>query len=72
MNELDRLGVPGVFLVTTEFKDAVAVQAKALGFNPGIYWMPHPIQNRTNEELKKMAVEAYNGIINMITKSEKI
>ena len=72
MNELDRLGVPGVFLVTTEFKDAAAVQAKALGFNPGIYWMPHPIQNRTNEELKKMAVEAYNGIINMITKSEKI
>ena len=58
--------------MTTEFQDAAAVQAKALGFNPGIYWMPHPIQNRTNEELKKMAVEDYNGIINMITKSEKI
>ena len=58
--------------MTTEFQDAAAVQAKALGFNPGIYWMPHPIQNRTNEELKKMADEAYNGIINMITKSEKI
>ena len=56
--------------MTTEFKDAAAAQAKALGFNPGIYWMPHPIQNRTAEELEKMAVEAYNGIINMITKSE--
>ena len=56
--------------MTTEFKDAAAVQAKALGFNPGIYWMPHPIQNRTPEELKKMALEAYSGIINMITKSE--
>ena len=72
MNELDRLGVPGVFLVTTEFKDAAAVQAKALGFNPGIYWMPHPIQNRTSEELKKMAVEAYSGIISMITMSDQI
>ena len=58
--------------MTTEFKDAAAVQAKALGFNPGIYWMPHPIQNRTAEELEKMAFEAYYGIINMITKSEKI
>ena len=58
--------------MTTEFKDAAAVQAKALGFNPGIYWMPHPIQNRTPKELKKMAFEDYNGIINMITKREKI
>ena len=58
--------------MTTEFKDAAAAQAKALGFNPGIYWMPHPIQNRTPEELKKMAVEAYNEIITMITKSENI
>ena len=66
------MGVPGIFLVTTEFKDAAAVQAKSLGFNPGIYWMPHPIQNRTAEELKKMAGEACNGIINMITKSENI
>ena len=58
--------------MTKEFKDATTVQAKALGFITGIYWMPHPIQNRTAEELEKMAVEAYNGIINMITKSEKI
>jgi len=72
LNELDLLGVPGVFLVTTEFKDAAAVQAKALGFNPGIYWMPHPIQNRTPEELKTMAVEAYSGIISMITMSDQI
>ena len=58
--------------MTTEFKDAAAVQAKAVGFNPGIFWMAHPIQNRTAEELEKIAAEAYNGIINMITKSEKI
>ena len=55
--------------MTTEFKDAAAVQAKALGFKPGIYWMPHPIQNRTPEELETMAAEAYSGIISMITMS---
>ena len=72
MNELDRLGVPGVFLVTTEFKDAAEIQAKTLGLKPGIFWMPHPIQNRTPEELKTMAVEAYTGIISMITMSDQI
>ena len=59
--------MPGVFLVTTEFKDAAATQSKALGFNPGILWMPHPIQNRTADELKKLAEDAIPEILEMIT-----
>jgi hypothetical protein len=59
--------VPGVFLVTTQFKDAAAIQSKALGFDPGILWMPHPIQNRTADELKKLAEDAVPGILEMIT-----
>lgn len=53
--------------MTTEFKDAAAIQSKALGFEPGILWMPHPIQNRTAEELKDIAGEAVAGILKMIT-----
>ena len=59
--------MPGVFLVTTEFKDAAATQSKALGFEPGILWMPHPIQNRTADELKKLAEDAIPEILEMIT-----
>ena len=40
-NELDKNGIPGVFLVTEEFQDAASIQCKALGFEPAIYWMPH-------------------------------
>jgi hypothetical protein len=64
---LDKQGIPGVFLVTTEFKDAAAIQSKALGFEPGILWMPHPVQNRTAEELKQIAADSVAGILKMIT-----
>jgi hypothetical protein len=57
--------------VTTEFKDAAAIQAKALGFEPGILWMPHPVQNRTADELEKIAAESVEGILKMITSGEE-
>ena len=62
--------MPGVFLVTTEFKDAAATPSKALGFDPGILWMPHPIQNRTMDELKKLAEDVVPKILEMITSTE--
>ena len=55
---LDSRGIPGVSIVTTEFADAVEVQSKALGFDPAVVYVPHPIQNRTPEELAKLADEA--------------
>ena len=55
---LDGRGIPGVSIVTTEFSDAVEVQSTALGFEPAIVYVPHPIQNRTAEELARIADEA--------------
>jgi hypothetical protein len=52
---LDGRGIPGVSVVTTEFADAVEVQSKALGFDPAIVYVPHPIQNRTPAELAQIA-----------------
>lgn len=51
----DAQGLPGVSIVTTEFRDAVAVQSRALGFEPAVVYVPHPVQNRTVEELAAMA-----------------
>ena len=56
-----------MFLVTEEFQYAASIQFKALGFEPAIYWMPHPVQNRTPEELRQMAKEAAEGVLEMIT-----
>ena len=55
---LDGRGIPGVSAVTEGFVDAVDVQSKALGFEPAIVYVPHPIQNRTAEELAKLADDA--------------
>ncbi len=55
---LDARGIPGVSIVTNGFTDAVEVQSKALGFDPAVVYVPHPIQNRTREELARIADEA--------------
>jgi hypothetical protein len=55
---LDGRGIPGVSIVTEGFTDAVDVQSKALGFEPAVVYVPHPIQNRTKEELARIADQA--------------
>jgi hypothetical protein len=55
---LDGRGIPGVSIVTTGFADAVEVQSNALGFDPAVVYVPHPIQNRTPEELAQIADDA--------------
>jgi len=63
---LDGRGIPGVSIVTTEFADAVEVQAKALGFEPAVVYVPHPIQNRTAEELARIADEAVEPALKLL------
>lgn len=63
MNTLDQLGVPGLMVATTDFKPAAAAQSKSLGFEPEIIWVDHPIQNRTEDELKEIAYDAFPTII---------
>jgi hypothetical protein len=63
---LDGRGIPGVSIVTTEFRDAVDVQSKALGFEPAVVYVPHPIQNRTPDELARIADEALAPVLKLL------
>jgi hypothetical protein len=63
---LDGRGIPGVSIVTREFADAVDIQATALGFDPAIVYVPHPIQNRTKEELAGIADEAIGPALKLL------
>jgi hypothetical protein len=65
----DSRGIPGVSVVTTGFTDAVELQSKALGFEPAILYVPHPIQNRTAEELSKIADDAAEQALRMLIAS---
>ncbi len=64
---LDSRGIPGVSVVTTGFTDAVASQSTALGFEPAIVYVAHPIQNRTAEELDRLADEAVDAALKLLT-----
>ncbi|MBU2531721.1 MAG: hypothetical protein KKB37_03200 [Alphaproteobacteria bacterium] len=58
MADLERRGIPTVGIATTEFVQAAEAQAQALGTDPSYVFVPHPIQDRTNEELHALA-DAY-------------
>ena len=62
INNLDQRGVPGVFIASTEFVVAADSQAKALGFEPPVVFVPHPIQDRTDEEVEALADQAFDQI----------
>ena len=64
---LDSRGIPGVSVVTTGFTDVVAAQSQALGFDPAIVYVPHPIQNRTAEELDQIADRAIESALALLT-----
>ncbi len=66
ITELDRRGIPGIAVVTEAFRDGAAAQTKALGLNAGIHWVSHPIQNRTEEELERLAKASIEGILALI------
>ena len=64
---LEELGVASVGIATTEFVDAAEAQNRALGYDPAVIFVAHPIQDRTNEELRALADQAFDDIIASLT-----
>jgi hypothetical protein len=44
------------------------VQSKALGTDPAYVFVPHPVQDRTDEELKKLADDHFEAILELLVK----
>jgi alkanesulfonate monooxygenase SsuD/methylene tetrahydromethanopterin reductase-like flavin-dependent oxidoreductase (luciferase family) len=65
--DLDARGIPGGMIATTAFEEAAKAQGKALGFDPAIVYVPHPIQDRTDQELRDIADQALDSVLAMIT-----
>jgi hypothetical protein len=66
--DLESRGVPGVFVASSQFVDAAAAQSHALGF-PTVarVFTPHPIQDRTDDEVVAYADAAIDEIVAAIT-----
>lgn len=70
MAELENRGIPSVGIATTEFVQAAEAQAKALGTDPAYVFVPHPIQDRTNEELHALADAYLDEVLKVLVTSE--
>ncbi|MCW2776546.1 MAG: uncharacterized protein JWN17_271 [Frankiales bacterium] len=66
--DLERRGVVGVFLCTTVFDEAAVTQSEALGFPAPYVLVPHPVQDRTDAELRDMADAAYPQVVAAVTR----
>ena len=60
---LETLGIVAVGVATTEFKVAAASQSRALGYDPAVVFVPHPIQDRSNAEIRALADNALENIL---------
>ena len=67
--DIERRGIPAVFVASAEFVTAADVQSKSLGF-PEVarVFTPHPIQDRTDDEMRAYADAALAEIVAAVTR----
>lgn len=56
-----------MFVASAEFEEASAAQAAALGFDAARVFVPHPIQDRTDDEMRALADDAVVEIVGALT-----
>ena len=68
ISDLELRGIPGVFVASEGFVDAAVAQSTSLGF-PSVarVFTPHPIQDRTDDEMIAYADAAFDEIVSQVT-----
>lgn len=54
-------------MASVEFVTAAAAQSEALGFDPARVFVAHPIQDRTDDEMRALADQAVAALIAALT-----
>ena len=70
INDLELRGIPAMFVASDEFVDAAVAQSTSLGF-PAVarVFTPHPIQDRTDDEMRAYADAAFDEIVSHVSAS---
>ena len=69
ISDLEGRGIPGVFVASSAFVQAADAQSASLGIAPARVFVPHPIQDRTDDEMVVYADAVYDEIVARITAS---
>ena len=59
--------MPSVAIASSEFEQAAAAQASALGMEAKRCFVRHPIQDRTDDEMRTLAEEVLDDVIAALT-----
>lgn len=70
LSDLDRNGLTGVSVLTEEFRNAFESQKSAIGLEAASVYVPHPMQNRTTDELHAFADAHLEAILSEICHGE--
>jgi hypothetical protein len=68
--DLESRGIPAVFVASQEFVVAAAAQSEALGFPAVRVFVSHPIQDRSDDEMRALADAALPELLAGITSRE--
>lgn len=61
-------GTPAVTIASSEFVDAAETQARALGMlDARRVFVPHPIQDATDDEMRQKAEDVADAVIGALT-----
>ena len=63
IDDIERRGIPAVMVASTPFEDAAQKQADALGLDVARVFVPHPIQDRTDEEMRELADLVFEKVL---------
>ncbi|MXY12370.1 MAG: hypothetical protein F4Z00_07910 [Acidimicrobiaceae bacterium] len=63
ISDIERRGVPGVFVSTVHFASAVTAQSESLGFDAAAVLTHHPIQDQTDDEMTAIADAAFDDLV---------
>lgn len=69
IRDLEERGVVSVAVASSEFVQAAAAQNASLGYDPAIVFVPHPIQDRTDDEMRILADRALEEILRAISET---
>jgi hypothetical protein len=67
IDDLERRGLTGVLVASEPFAEAAEAQARALGLDVARVFTPHPIQDRTDQEMQDLADDAVEALVSALT-----
>ena len=66
IDDIERRGIPEVMIASNPFEDAAQKQADALGLDVARVFVPHPIQDRTDEEMHELAALVFEKVLDAL------